>query len=84
MLWQRWDDMERLTKRDIDGFPMLAQNIDYKTLLERLAAYEDAEEQRLLIKLPPCKIGDTLYYIMDGKIYSGTLYSIFWQNLYEQ
>lgn len=34
--------MERLTKRDIEGFPILAKNIDYTTLLDRLAAYEDA------------------------------------------
>ena len=28
--------------------------------IEKLAAYEDAEEQRLLIRLP-CKVGDTVY-----------------------
>jgi hypothetical protein len=47
----------RLTRRDIDGFPMLAKNIDYKTLLDRLAAYEDADEQGRLVMLP-CKVGD--------------------------
>lgn len=30
--------------------------------LERLAAYEDAEEQGLLLRLP-CKVGDTIYEV---------------------
>jgi len=46
--------MERMTKRDIEGFPILAKNIDYKMLLDRLAAYEDAEEQGLLVRLDEC------------------------------
>ena len=33
-----------------------------KAMIEKLAAYEDAEEQGLLLKLP-CKIGDTVYAI---------------------
>ena len=42
-------------------------------LAERLAMYEDAEEQGLLVRLP-CKVGDTIYYldpydgIKNGKI----------------
>ena len=31
-----------------------------KAMAEKLAAYEDAEEQGLLLKLP-CKVGDTVY-----------------------
>ena len=31
-----------------------------KAIVEKLAAYEDAEEQGLLLKLP-CKMGDTVY-----------------------
>ena len=31
-----------------------------KAIVEKLAAYEDAEEQGLLMKLP-CKVGDTVY-----------------------
>ena len=31
-----------------------------KAMIEKLAAYEDAEEQGLLLKLP-CKVGDTVY-----------------------
>lgn len=33
--------------------------------LERLAAYEDAEERGLLLRLP-CKVGDTLYRVNKG------------------
>ena len=36
--------------------------------IEKLAAYEDAEEQGLLLRLP-CKVGDTVYLVKnDGKI----------------
>lgn len=34
----------------------------------KLADYEDAEEQGLLLRLP-CKVGDTVYHIEDGYIY---------------
>lgn len=39
---------------------------DYSTrrIIEKLADYEDAEEQGLLLRLP-CKVGDTLYYVDD-------------------
>lgn len=33
--------------------------------IEKLAAYEDAEEQGLLLRLP-CKVGDTLYRVNKG------------------
>ena len=45
----------------------------YHLLLDKLADFEDAEEQGLLIRLP-CKVGDTVYYlnpfdeIENGKI----------------
>lgn len=56
--------MDRLTKRDIDGCPFLAKDEGYLKLLSRLAAYEDAEEQGLLIKLP-CKVGLNVYKLVD-------------------
>lgn len=37
--------------------------------LEKLAKYEDLEEQGRLVKLP-CKVGDTVYVISMGKIIS--------------
>lgn len=33
-----------------------------KAMIEKLAAYEDAEEQGLLLKLP-CKVGDTVWFV---------------------
>ena len=35
--------------------------------LEKLADYEDLEEQGRLIKLP-CKVGDTVYHVVQGRI----------------
>jgi hypothetical protein len=53
------EGMERLTIRDRNGFAH-ATNVGYFDLVKKLAEYEDAEEQGLLLKLP-CKIGDSLY-----------------------
>lgn len=36
-------------------------------IYEKLAAYEDAEEQGRLVKLP-CKVGDTVYHVAQGRI----------------
>ena len=44
-------------------------------IYEKLAAYEDAEEQDRLIK-SPCKVGDTVYGISMGKIISLTVNEI--------
>lgn len=35
-----------------------------RKIAEKLAAYEDTEEQGLLLRLP-CRVGDTLYYVDD-------------------
>lgn len=56
--------MERLTER-IDDVPdgesgVWVKNHDYILAAEKLADYEDLEEQGRLIKLP-CKVGDTVY-----------------------
>lgn len=56
--------MERLTERyDItpDGeSDVWVKNHDYIKASEKLADYEDLEEQGSLVKLP-CKVGDTVY-----------------------
>lgn len=56
--------MERLTER-IDNVPdgesgVWVKNHDYVSVAEKLADYEDLEEQGRLLKLP-CKVGNTLY-----------------------
>ena len=65
--------MERLTKRDEDGFVMcLVEDCEIEScgwscshereLWDKLAEYEDLEEQGLLLKLP-CKVGAELYFV---------------------
>lgn len=61
--------MERLTER-IDNVPdgesgVWVKEHDYVSAAEKLAEYEDLEEQSRLIKLP-CKVGDTVYYFEGG------------------
>jgi len=68
--------MERLTKCDRVIFTILKHAIDEHTdfdgdmiekMLNKLAAYEDAEEGGRLTVLP-CKIGDTVYIPHNGEI----------------
>ena len=37
-----------------------------QAMCDKLAAYEDAEEQGLLVRLP-CKVGDTLFFAQVGR-----------------
>ena len=48
-----------------------------KAMIEKLAAYEDAEEQGLLLKLP-CKVGDTVYVPHRGKIQEMIIQMVSW------
>ena len=65
--------MERLTKRNSYGTAGISElryynYDDFQKMTQKLAEYEDLEEQGLLLKLP-CKVGDTVYLIKsDGKI----------------
>lgn len=60
--------MKRLTHRYMDGTAWVSLNLVSKMgehecvglPITKLATYEDAEEQGLLIRLP-CKVGDTVY-----------------------
>lgn len=61
--------MKRLTEKDwkdkCEGYPWNVhpvKDIDDLTYYKKLAAYEDAEEQGLLLRLP-CKVGDTVYVV---------------------
>lgn len=65
--------MERLTYRGTeqmteDGL-ITPSYSDYpiRRIIERLADYEDAEEQGLLLRLP-CKVGDTVYWVYDCRM----------------
>ena len=71
--------MERLTER-IDNVPdgesgVWVKQHDYISAAEKLADYEDAEEQGLLLRLP-CKLGDTIYQISENLIEPCTIETI--------
>lgn len=58
--------MERLTKRTYTisephvEMVTVGPGVNVTNILDRLADYEDAEEQGLFVRLP-CKVGDTVY-----------------------
>ena len=61
--------MKRLTEKDwkdkCEGYPWNVhpvKDIDELPYYKKLAAYEDDEEQGLLLRLP-CKVGDTVYVV---------------------
>ncbi len=55
--------MDRLTRRtETGGIKYTRHNIYEENIVEKLAEYEDAEEQGLLLRLS-CKIGDTIWYV---------------------
>ena len=78
--------MERLTKRDRGRNARMdcdkceikyrenccSKKLCLNALIDRLAAYEDAEEQGLLIRLP-CKVGDTVYVISGKSAFKATV-----------
>ena len=65
--------MERLTRRSANGTGIYAtpsgEPVKWENnrhnVLQKLADYEDLEEQGRLIKLP-CKVGDTLYRLVPN------------------
>ena len=62
--------MKRLTHRYMDGTAWVSLNLVSKMgehecvglPITKLATYEDAEEQGLILRLP-CKVGDTVYVV---------------------
>ncbi len=61
--------MERLTERTGEGqaIPRMdLKNNGHQRCMERLAEYEDLEEQNRLLKLP-CAVGDEFYCIWRNK-----------------
>ena len=77
--------MERLTYRTTKGEAIGNSSVaDIGNILEKLAEYEDLEEQGLLLRLP-CKVGTTVYNTtwwddvqekvkVDGKTFYRTLH----------
>ena len=59
--------MDRLTRRtETGGIKYTRHNIYEENIVEKLAEYEDAEEQGLLLWLP-CKVGDKVYRLLRKK-----------------
>ena len=81
--------MERLTKQSESGMtwfidhenngialePCEMDSHNNRLAIERLADYENAEEQGLLLKLP-CKIGDAVYAVTRDFISKYTIFNI--------
>lgn len=71
--------MERLTGRFKDGGAFILPSVVSQLspmkseIIEKLADYEDAEEQGLLLRLP-CKVGDTVYLVL--KYHKPSLYEL--------
>ena len=55
--------MERLTIKTEDGYERQSIRTKNQQLIDKLAYYEDLEEQGRLVKLP-CNVGDTVYVKM--------------------
>ena len=76
--------MERLTEKDqySQDYKIQAKNLNshcvakdakvyityYGQHIDKLAEYEDLEEQGLLLRLP-CKVGDTVYFIYHNEVH---------------
>lgn len=59
-VWQKGAVMERLTIKTEDGYERVSIWTKNQQLIDKLAYYEDLEEQGRLVILP-CKVGDTVY-----------------------
>ena len=74
--------MERLTYRGSeimteDGwFRPLYSCYSTRKIIERLAEYEDLEAKGLLLRLP-CKVGDTVYHVVQGRIIEASNVDLF-------
>lgn len=58
---------DKLCKDICDDIECNCSKCELEKVLEKLATYEDLEEQGLLVRLP-CKVGDDLYCIVNGEV----------------
>lgn len=67
---------DRLTVYTPDGYGSINpvdlcldeySDINFERILDKLGKYEDLDEQGRLVKLP-CKVGDTVYHVVQGRI----------------
>lgn len=57
--------MKRLTMKTEDGYERVSIWTKNQQLIDKLAYYEDLEEQGRLVKLP-CKVRDIIYVVTPG------------------
>lgn len=58
---------DKICKNICDDIEYDCSKCGLEKALEKLADYEDLEEQGLLVRLP-CKVGDDLYCIVNGEV----------------
>lgn len=58
---------DKLCKNICDDVECDCSKCELEKALDKLATYEDLEEQGLLVRLP-CKVGDDLYCIVNGEV----------------
>ena len=79
------NSMERLTNVGTNGEIWISDNDETRKIgqkgaaYKKLKAYEDAEEQGLLLRLP-CKVGDKVYQISENFIEPCTVETIYLGN----
>ena len=61
------EEAEQKLKEKEMGIRPSYSNYSTKRIIERLTEYEEAEEQGLLLRLP-CKVGSTVYHIVNKRI----------------
>ena len=62
--------MERLTRKTTTGNYTTANcTVSIRDVFDKMGAYEDDEEQGLLLKLP-CKVGNIIYEIEEDRLSS--------------
>lgn len=59
--------MDRLTEKIDNLYERKSVRVKNQQLIDKLGAYEDAEENGLLLKLP-CKAGDTVYIVSRQEV----------------
>lgn len=58
---------DKLCKNICDDIEYDCSKCELEKALDKLATYEDLEEQGLLVRLP-CRVGDDLYCIVNGEV----------------
>lgn len=58
---------DKLCKDICDDIECNCSKCELEKVLEKLATYEDLEDQGLLVRLT-CKVGDSLYCIVNGEV----------------